>query len=102
MTHFTPNTPQIGIIPMFFDSQDPRPAREQLHTAYQHGGGVQPIQGFTYVEGDLGMARLEFAGDPPMQELSRATLHEELIIVFEGAWLAIVQPDKTYIVTRVD
>jgi hypothetical protein len=29
----------LGFIPQFLDDADPRPAREQLHSAYAHGGG---------------------------------------------------------------
>src|SRR3982751_2684992 len=41
-------TPEgLGAIPYFLDEDDPRPAREQFHERYNHGGGWRPMPNFT-------------------------------------------------------
>jgi hypothetical protein len=53
----------LGFLPMFLDPNDPRPAKEQLHENYQHGGGWHSMPGFS-IGDDL---ELCYPGDPPMQ-----------------------------------
>ena len=102
MIHFT-NPGAAGLIPEFFSEHDPRSAREQLHENYAHGGGVRPFQGFTLQSWQSpGEAHLTYPGDPPMREVSRATLRDETIILFDYSWLAIIQPSGDHIITRVD
>ena len=102
MIHFT-NSRAVGYIPEFFSENDPRSAREQLHENYAHGGGVRPFPGFTLQSWQSpGEAYLSYPGDPPMREVSRATLRDETIIVFDYSWLAIIQPSGDHIITRVD
>ena len=36
----------LGLLPMIFDSNDPRPAREQANERYAHGGGWNPQEGW--------------------------------------------------------
>lgn len=97
------NQARAGYLPMFFSENDPRPAREQLHESYAHGGGVQPFKGFELQDFEAeGRAKLKYPGDPPMTEISRAKLRDETIVLFTCDWVAIVQSDGTYLVTRVD
>jgi hypothetical protein len=46
--HLHPRADDLGFIPEFFNPHDPRPAREQLDTAYAHGGGWHPLSGWTF------------------------------------------------------
>lgn len=98
----------LGLIPDFFDVADPRPAREQLHERYAHGGGVWPSPGFRLENVEkVGGARLVYPGtieesDEVFTELGRTRLRDEAIIVFEYALVAIVQKGGEFIVTRVD
>ena len=62
-----------------------------------------PFEGFTLHNANrTGEAYLQYPQDPPMVELARAQLNDELLILFQSSWLAIVQPDETYVVTRMD
>jgi len=88
----------LGFIPSFLNSADPRSAREQLDTAYVHGGGWSPFPGFKM----LPSGNIQFPGDPETQLLFEAKLHDELIRVYTSAWVAIVQPDGSFEISRMD
>lgn len=88
----------LGYIPQFLSEKDPRPAREQFDEAYKHGGGWQPFSGFTMLKnGDM-----QYPGDPPTRMIAIGALRDESIRVYEHAWVAIVQPDGSYEVCRMD
>lgn len=95
------NPHRAGLLPQFLSVRDTRSAREQLHTAYAHGGGFQPFSGFL-LEKDGPRYALAYPGDPPMREVARAQLRDELIVLFQGAWVAVIQPDETFEVARMD
>lgn len=95
--HPAANSDHVGLILDFLDERDPRSAREQLHANYAHGGGWNDFQGFVRSESGL-----KYPGDPPMRLLAEMRLREELIQVFEAAWVTIVQPDGSYSVSRMD
>lgn len=94
----------LGIIPQFFSEADPRSAREQLHEAYAHGGGVMPFPGFKLKldRESPGRATITYPGDPAYRVYGWTWLREELILVFNYAWVVIVQPDGDFIATRCD
>jgi hypothetical protein len=86
----------LGLIPTFINEDDPRSAREQFDAAYI--GGWSPFKGFTMrPDGDL-----LYPGDPPTKLLAWTKLHDETIRVYEHAWVAIVQPDGSYEIARMD
>jgi hypothetical protein len=88
----------VGFIPTFFSNLDPRPAREQIEDNYQFGGGFFMMNGFT-----VGKDRaLKYPGDPIMPVLAEAKLRDEIICVYPSAFVAIFQPDGSYVVTRLD
>jgi hypothetical protein len=87
----------LGFLPSFLSKADPRPAREQIDEHYQHGGGWSPFEGFTMYPN-----RLEYPGDRPMQLLAEARLRDERIRLYECDWVAIVQPDGSYEIARLD
>ena len=89
----------VGFLPTIFDADDPRPAREQVADRYRHGGGWQPITGLTMRPDG---SRLHYPGDPPFRALAYAQLRGERIIMFQSAFVAIVQPDGSYEVSRMD
>lgn len=101
MITFT-NPHHTGLLPTFFSEGDPLSAKEQVHQAYTHGGGWNSFPGFTLCNWEKGPATIEYAGDPSMREMSRAKLRDETIILFESAWLAIVQPNGDFDIARVD
>lgn len=103
MLHFH-NSSRAGLLPQFFSEFDPRPAREQLHEAYFHGGGVRPFERFELIldRTDPQKSLISYPGDPAFPVISWATLRDELILLFAYSWVVIVQPDDTYLVTRCD
>lgn len=88
----------LGFLPSFLSESDPRPAKEQIHTAYAHGGGWYPQSGFTL----LPNGNLAYPGDPPIQVLFEANLREEVIRFYDCEFVAIIQPDGTFEVDRID
>lgn len=108
MTHWTAAHPRVtaehlGLIPSFLNEADPRPAREQLHEAYAHGGGWHPFYGFELQkEGAVETWWLKYPEDPPVRMLAYTTLREETICLFQFAWVAIVQKDGSFEIARMD
>lgn len=88
----------LGFIPGFLSENDPRPAREQIDSAYQHGGGWSPFEGFKM----LSDGNMQYPGDPPTRLLAETKLRDEVIRFYEHSWLAIVQQNGSFEVTRVD
>jgi hypothetical protein len=88
----------LGYIPGFLFADDPHSATVQLSRAYQHGGGWSPFKGHTMLpNGDL-----KYPGDPPTRLLAEARLREETIRIYDFAWVAVIQPDGTFEVCRMD
>lgn len=88
----------LGDIPLWLSSDDPRPAKEQIDTAYRHGGGWDPFPGFRLLDDNS----LKYPGDPPTMPLAQTKLRDELIVFYDFSWLAIIQPDRSFEVCRVD
>lgn len=92
-------TPEmLGYLPEMISDEDPRPAREQFDTNYRQGGGWSPFPGFTLMPDDT----LEYPGDPPVQVLAETKLRDERILLYEHSWVAIIQPNGTYEICRMD
>lgn len=89
----------LGLLPMFFDEEDERPAREQLDANYQHGGGWRPGTKWTL---DHKTMALHYPGDPALHPLAIGHLREEIIVVYEYGVVAIVQNNWTFEAARVD
>jgi hypothetical protein len=88
----------LGYIPDFVSTNNDRPARAQLHEMYSHGGGWRPFNGFT-LNDDL---TLSYPGDDPVLPLAKMQLRDEQIVVYQHAWVAIIQPDRSFEVCRMD
>lgn len=102
-THYHSRTMgMLGFIPSFLSDADPRPAKEQFNENYAHGGGWSPWS----VEWSLDAKRLppelRYPGDPVYRAVAETRLRDERIIVFQHAIVAIVQPDGTFEVARLD
>lgn len=87
----------LGLIPEFLDERDPRPAAEQFNERYAHGGGWRAFDGFT-----MGANSIRYPGDQPLALLAEARLRDEVIRVYNGAWVAIVAPNGSYEISRMD
>lgn len=91
-------TPEmLGFIPSFLDENDPRPAAEQFDSNYI--SGWRPFQGFKL---NMATLELEYPNDPPTVPLAYAEFRNELIVVYQHAWVAIIQWDKSFEVSRMD
>lgn len=87
----------LGRIPQFFSEADTRSVREQIAENYAHGGGWRPFAGFKMLSNGI-----KYPGDPLMRLLFEAQLRNETIRLYESAWLAIVQSDGSFEISRVD
>jgi hypothetical protein len=97
MLHPQMTLDHLGFIPYFFRAENPEPARAQIHGIYI--SGWHPFQGFTM---DPETHVLKYPGDPKMPPLAQARLRDELILFYDCAWVAIVQPDGSFETARVD
>jgi hypothetical protein len=86
----------LGIIPTFFNEGDDRPARAQIDSAYI--GGWSPMPGFKM----LPNGNLSYPGDPPVILLAESRLRDEVIRFYDHAWVAVIQPDGSFEVSRLD
>lgn len=88
----------LGFLPSFLSEDDPAPAREQIDKNYAHGGGWRPMKEWTMATNDT----IKYPGDPRLRPLARAKLRDETILFYDCAILAIVQPDGSFEIARVD
>ena len=86
----------LGYIPSFLRETDPRSAREQIASGYI--GGWEPFPGFRMLEN----GNLDYPGDPPTRLLAETNLRGEIIRFYNYAWLAVIQPDGSFEVARLD
>ena len=87
-----------GFIPVQASENDPRPLREQFDSNYP--GGWNPVKkGFFTVQPD---GSLLYPGDPPIYPIAFATLRKELLLLYEYAWVRIMQHDGKYEIARMD
>lgn len=88
----------IGDIPFWLSETNPRTAAQQLDAAYQHGGGWSPFVGFTLADDNS----LHFPDDPPLVPIAAMQMREELILMYAHSIVAIIQPDRSFEVCRMD
>lgn len=100
LIHHRADEGKLGIIPSFLDNDDPRPAREQFDERYGFAGGWQPFLGFTL---DLKDFTLAYPGDPVLEAQGMCYLHDdEQVLVYDHAWVAVIQRDGSYEIARMD
>lgn len=99
--HLEPGTPAeaLGLLPLFIFPGDPRPAAEQLQERYAHGGGWSPLQGWRL---NRETREAQYPGDTRLCAIAWARLRSEELLFFPYAWLAIVQPDGAFAISRID
>src|SRR5882724_11130740 len=89
----------LGRIYGMLDLTNPAPARDQLNANYQHGGGWRPFDDkFTLGDDDS----LGYPDDEPLHPIAEIRLRAERIIIYESNFVAIVQPDRSFEVCRMD
>ena len=99
LVHPNAQPEHVGFIPEFLVESDPRPAKEQFHERYAFGGGWHPMEGF---KKDARTHALKYPGDPALPLLAFIQFHSELIMIYPHGIVAIVQPDGTFEVARMD
>jgi hypothetical protein len=106
MITFEPLDPRVtdehlGFLPMMFDPRDPEPAAEQAAVNYAHGGGWNPLVGWKM---DPKTLVLRYPGDPPFKPLAKAYLPitKETIVFYGYSWVAVIQDDGCFEVSRMD
>ena len=87
----------LGLIPDFLSLADPRSAVEQINECYAFGG-FRPFRGFTLQPDNS----LKYPGDPVLKPLAQAQLRHELVVFYCHAWVAVIQPDRSFVVARID
>jgi hypothetical protein len=97
MRHPDATAEHLGLIPHFLSNGDARPAREQFASNYAHGGGWRPFPGFEMRENGI-----KYPGDPLMPLLAEGKLGSETIRIYECAWVAVVQADGSFEISRLD
>ena len=88
----------LGALPDMLDANDPAPAREQLDRGYRHGGGFRGLSGWYLGADDV----LHFPGDRPYRPIAEMRMRDERILVFEGSFVAVIAPDRSFEVARMD
>lgn len=89
---------RLGLIPQWLDEDDPRSAAEQIDSHYKHGGGWWPFEGFKLLDNNV----LRYPDDPDLHPLAETRLRDELIVFYSSDWVAIIQPDRSFEVARLD
>lgn len=91
----------LGYLPQFVSEDDPRPVREQFNQNYAHGGGWNPRPNNP---GRLNIATgaYHYPDDPVQMPMAFAMCRSEKIYMYPHAVIAIVQPDGSYEIARMD
>lgn len=89
----------LGFLPIMWDENDPRPAKEQANENYSHGGGWRPMAEWSF---DKDTMEIQYPGDPAYKPIAMTQLRDEAIIVYRHAWVCILQEDGTFEVSRMD
>lgn len=97
LVHPKANLDMLGYIPCWLDPDDPDSAAEQLGLAYARFGGWTPRKGWTMNEDSI-----TFPGDPPRPLIARMRIRDEEVRFYLGAYIAIVQPDGSHEIARMD
>lgn len=88
----------LGAIPSFLSEDDPRDAKTQINEAYGFAGGWRPLPDWEMsVDGAI-----KYPGDPWLPVLCETRLRDEIIFYYQFSWVAIVQPDGSYEIARLD
>jgi hypothetical protein len=89
----------VGYLPTFFSNADPRPAKEQINERHANGGGWNPMEGWSMNPRTFS---IRYPGDRTNVPLACTMLRDELIVFYEHSWLAIIQMDNSFEISRVD
>jgi hypothetical protein len=88
----------LGYLAWMLNDENPAKAVVQLDQGYRHGGGWHPFNGHTLNDDNS----LSYPGDPDMRPVAQAKLRDELILLYPHDWVAVIQPDRSFEVCRMD
>lgn len=98
MLHPKMSIDHLGFIPCWFIEGDLRRAEQVIDDCYRHGGGFRQFKGFALRADNS----IKYPGDPILKPLASAQYGDELLVFYDSAFLAIIQPDRSFQITRVD
>lgn len=87
----------LGYVPLFLNTSDPAPAKEQFEKNYI--GGWFPLMGWKF---DPITRKLTYPGDQELKPIAETKLRDETILMYPSAWVMILQPNGNYEVSRLD
>lgn len=91
----------LGLLPTILLPSDDRPAAEQFNERYAHGGGWNPMPGWTMLEGED--VRIQYPGDEPLSPIACFRMSSgESVFIYPHAWVCIMQPNEEFEVARID
>lgn len=88
----------VGDIKYFASQELDVPLRDQFNAAYSFGGGWNPFEGFEMLEDKS----LKYPEDPPLRPLAVASFRNQKVYAYSYGWVAIVEEDGTFEVSRMD
>lgn len=88
----------LGFLPYFLDEDDERSAKEQFDANYVGGWRTFGADKFKLTDDDC----LLYPEDPPMVPRAMTMLRNELVVLYDCSIVAIIQPDRTFEVARLD
>lgn len=88
----------LGLLPAFLSEGSPDPAAKQLGRGYSYGGGWSPVRGFRLRDDN----HLLYPGDPPLRPIAETKVNDEVVCVYEHSFVAVIQPDRSFEVARMD
>lgn len=95
----------LGLLVHWLNADDPRSAADQFDSHYPYGGFKQfPIGKFKRVP-SAGLEShydIQYPGDPVLRPLAMAKLRNETICFYPGEFVAVFQPDGSFICARFD
>lgn len=91
----------VGLLPALLSDADNRSAVDQFAANYIGGWMDSKVgeRGFTAFDD---FTKLHWPGDPPLHALALTRLRAERIIVYESAYVAVIQDDGSFRVARLD
>ena len=92
----------LGLIPLFLNRMDVRPAAEQLNDGYMQAAGCGYNRGYVPKFERVGKHGLKYPGDPALQPWAIASINNETVCYYESSWVAVFQQDGSFIVDRMD
>lgn len=102
-TVWEPAGAHIGFLDRIFLKGDKRTAKEQMNDRYAHGGGFYTNDDWATKFRVLRSGAIKYPGDQALYPVATTKLDSgETVIVYDGAFVRIVQEDGSYVITRMD